>query len=322
MPTISVIVPVYKAEQYLVRCVDSILNQTLSDLEIILVNDGSPDNCGAICDEYAKKDNRIKVIHRENGGASAAKNSGLEIATGEYIGFVDADDHIHPQMYELLYYYAVTDGSDMVTTEREPPIRKEHFDPVVDGADREIVLPDEALAQFYQKYYGRLWMSYQIKLFHHDIFKNLRFREGIISEDCDLLPLTVRRAHQITIIPLELYSYTLSEGSVMRSGFSEKRYDSIGVWMRYVQFFHEQKLMDQRDYYASQYLYTLVAFYEKTKKEHPEYMKIFRRYIAEFKSFRPWIRKHCGFSTLQRLLLELFPAVPAAAVRLHHFLTR
>ena len=115
MPTISVIVPVYKAEAYLHRCVESIRNQTFYDLEIILVDDGSPDNCGAICDEYAKIDSRIKVIHKENGGASTARNWGLEIATGEYIGFVDSDDYIHPQMYQLLYYYMKKDGSDIVS---------------------------------------------------------------------------------------------------------------------------------------------------------------------------------------------------------------
>ena len=322
MPTISVIVPVYKAEQYLVRCVESIRNQTFSDLEIILVDDGSPDNCGAICDEYARKDSRIKVIHRKNGGASAAKNSALEIACGEYIGFVDSDDHIHPQMYELLYYYAVTDNSDLVSTEKDPPIRKDVFDPVVDGADREIVTAEEVLAQFYQKYYGKLWMSYQIKLFHRSVFQNLRFRECIISEDCDLIPLSVRKAHQITIIPLELYSYTLSEGSVMRSGFSEKRYDSIGVWKRYVKFFYDEHLDYQKDYYATIYLYTVMEFYEKTKVHHPEYMGTFRKYIDEYKEFRPWLRKNCRFSKVQRGLLEAFPAMPELALKLYHYLTR
>ncbi|OUQ56652.1 hypothetical protein B5E58_10530, partial [Tyzzerella sp. An114] len=91
---ISVIVPIYNVEKYLNRCVDSIINQTYKNLEIILVDDGSPDNCGKICDEYAKKDNRIKVVHKENGGVSSARNVGLNIATGDYIGFVDGDDWI------------------------------------------------------------------------------------------------------------------------------------------------------------------------------------------------------------------------------------
>lgn len=99
MPTISIIVPVYNVEAYLCRCIDSILAQTFTDFELILVDDGSPDNCSSICDEYAKKDSRIVVVHKENGGLSDARNTGLDIAKGEYIGFVDSDDFIHPQTY-------------------------------------------------------------------------------------------------------------------------------------------------------------------------------------------------------------------------------
>ena len=99
---ISVIVPIYKVEKYLRKCVESILSQTHTNLEIILVDDGSPDNCGAICDEYAKQDARIKVIHKPNGGLSDARNAGLDIMTGEYVAFVDSDDWIGPRMYETL----------------------------------------------------------------------------------------------------------------------------------------------------------------------------------------------------------------------------
>ena len=103
MKRISVIVPVYKVEEYLDRCVSSIVNQTYRDLEIILVDDGSPDQCSAMCDIWAQKDNRIRVIHKENGGVSSARNAGLRIAKGEWISFIDSDDWIHPQFFEILY---------------------------------------------------------------------------------------------------------------------------------------------------------------------------------------------------------------------------
>ena len=99
---ISVIIPIYNVEKYLNKCIDSIINQTYKNLEIILVDDGSPDNCPQICDEYAKKDNRIKVIHKKNGGVSSARNVGLINSTGNYIGFIDPDDYIEPIMYEKL----------------------------------------------------------------------------------------------------------------------------------------------------------------------------------------------------------------------------
>lgn len=113
MPLVSIIVPVYKTEQYIKECVDSILNQTLKDIEIILVDDGSPDNCPNICDDYAKQDNRIVVIHKLNGGLSSARNEALKVAKGDYIGFVDSDDFIEATMYEELYNSAVKNKSDI-----------------------------------------------------------------------------------------------------------------------------------------------------------------------------------------------------------------
>ena len=112
-PLISVIVPIYKVEEYLYKCVKSILAQTYTNLEIILVDDGSPDNCPAICDEFAAKDSRVTVVHKKNGGVSSARNVGLDTATGEYIGFVDGDDYIEPTMYETLYKYIVDNNTDV-----------------------------------------------------------------------------------------------------------------------------------------------------------------------------------------------------------------
>ena len=103
MCKVSVVVPIYNVEKYIKQCVVSIRNQTLEDIEIILVDDGSPDNCPQICDEYKKLDNRIKVVHKKNGGLSSARNAGMRVATGEYIGFVDSDDYIEVDMYEKMY---------------------------------------------------------------------------------------------------------------------------------------------------------------------------------------------------------------------------
>ena len=112
-PTISIIVPVYKVEAYLDRCVQSILNQTFSDFELILVDDGSPDRCGQMCDAYAQGDRRVRVIHKKNGGLSDARNAGIDAARGEYLGFVDSDDEIAPDMYESLLQNLVHEKADM-----------------------------------------------------------------------------------------------------------------------------------------------------------------------------------------------------------------
>lgn len=117
MLKVSIIVPIYKVEKYLRQCIDSIINQSLKDIEIILVDDGSPDNCPKICDDYKKIDSRIKVIHKKNGGLSSARNAGMKIATGEYIGFVDSDDYIEHDMYEKMYYTAKEHDVDFVMSD-------------------------------------------------------------------------------------------------------------------------------------------------------------------------------------------------------------
>lgn len=114
MPELSIIVPVYKVENYLPRCIESILAQTFTDFELILIDDGSPDRCGEICDEYAAKDSRIVVIHQKNQGVSAARNAGLDAARGTYLGFVDSDDWIEPEMYQEMLHAAKSKGVDLV----------------------------------------------------------------------------------------------------------------------------------------------------------------------------------------------------------------
>lgn len=313
MPKVSVIVPVYKVEPYLRECVESILAQTLEDIEIILVDDGSPDNCGAICDEYAAKDSRITVIHKKNGGLSDARNAGLDIAVGDYIGFVDSDDWIYPKMYEVLYRCAEEDGSGMVTFAGFQKCGPEEPE---NASSREIVSAETVLAQFHQCYYNRIWTTVQTKLYQRSVFEKLRFTKGIIYEDQDILPQSILLAERVSILPFSMYYYRLSQGSIMRSAFSAKRYVKLDIWQHYLTFFHEQGLEDQRDYYAAAYLYQATAFYRMTEKNYPELMGQFRPYLRKYRRIRPWLRKNCSLSILQRFLLEIFPAIPGLAERL------
>ena len=187
--TISVIVPVYNSEKYLKRCIDSILNQTYKAIELILVDDGSPDNCGKICDEYAKKDKRVRVIHKTNAGVSAARNSGLEIASGNYATFVDSDDYIEPEMYGNMMEKVHQYNCDVVMC-----------DCIKDFTDHSEIYTHDIRAGFYDKeqlvneYYPHLLMMENVEypatisnwliLFNRNKLGNLRYVVGVrYSED-------------------------------------------------------------------------------------------------------------------------------------------
>ena len=179
---ISVIVPVYKVEEYLCRCVDSIINQTYKNLEIILVDDGSPDSCGRICDEYAEKDSRIKVIHKENGGLSSARNAGLDIATGDYIGFVDSDDFIDAEMYSMLYEMIKNADVEISGVNGRSFVEEEHLLPYIAG--RKNISKEQSCEEAIKGLLLRTFNSSVCsKLFLGSLFKSRRFEIGKLSED-------------------------------------------------------------------------------------------------------------------------------------------
>ena len=210
-PKISVIVPVYKVEPYLRKCLDSIVNQTYRNLEIILVDDGSPDNCGAICDEYAAKDQRVRVIHKANGGLSSARNAALEIATGAYIGFVDSDDWIEVKMFEVLLSGLQTAGADISVCghyEEYKSHRKEFTWPKQLVLDKERAL--EKLLQNDQMK-NLVWD----KLFCRNLFDNIRFPEGKTFEDMAIMHWLFLQAEKVVCLPNALYHYLQRSGSIV-----------------------------------------------------------------------------------------------------------
>lgn len=179
MPLISVIIPVYKVEKYLNRCVDSVLNQTFRDLEVILVDDGSPDRCPQICDAYAKKDNRVRVIHKENGGLSDARNSGIDIATGQFLAFVDSDDWLRNDIYEFAMNLQRKYQADIV----EFGIRRVVNELEVIDEDNNVPTNTyvctgiQMLPRIYQDNLGGSIVACN-KLYAKSVFRRLRFERG------------------------------------------------------------------------------------------------------------------------------------------------
>ena len=209
---ISVIVPVYKVEEYLNRCVDSIINQTYKNLEIILVDDGSPDNCGKICDDYAKHDKRIKVIHKKNGGLSDARNAGLDIAKGKYIGFVDSDDYISENMYEILYKELVKNKADISIC------KYIYFKNIIPEftTDYEITSYTniEAILELIKIKQRKIQDYAWNKLYKRKLFKKIRYPKNFVFEDIGTTYLLFYEAKKIINIDCILYAYYDNSNSI------------------------------------------------------------------------------------------------------------
>jgi len=230
LPTISVIVPIYNTEKYLPRCIDSILAQTFTDFELILVDDGSPDNSGAICDEYAAKDARIHVIHQENQGVSAARNAGIDWAfansNSKCIGFIDSDDWVHPRFLELMYQ-GITQFNVNIAQCRYIPTDGTKEAPEVKGAMK-VITP----AEHFRDYYSG---SVADKLFARECWEKMRFPVGqIYGEDVAAWYKILFAETHIALIDEIIYFYYQREGSAMRSDWTPKYLSRINTWNRII----------------------------------------------------------------------------------------
>ncbi len=210
-PLISVIIPVYRTEPFLRQCLDSVVGQTYERLEIILVDDGSPDGCPAICDAYAARDRRIKVLHRKNAGVSAARNAGLAAAGGSWIGWVDSDDWIEPETFALMAEGALTYGADVVVCGRVEEFRG-HRLPRSWGK-RELLGRTDALAALLEN--GSIQNFLWDKLWKRELFRGLSFPEGRNYEDIALTGQLFERAEAVLFLPELCYHYRQRPGSIV-----------------------------------------------------------------------------------------------------------
>lgn len=223
---ISVIVPVYNVEKYLEKCIKSITNQTYHNLEIILVNDGSQDKSGKICDFWAQKDSRIKVIHKENGGLSDARNVGIKIATGEYIGFVDSDDYINPNFYEILMTNMNRYKADISACSIRKFSEEEVLDESLSLNEKVYTfITEEALSDLIDE--NILNQTVWNKLYKREVINDIYFEFGKIHEDVFWTYQVFGNAKKVVYINQELYYYLQRSGSIMNGQFSIARIDSL-----------------------------------------------------------------------------------------------
>lgn len=262
---LSIITPVYNSEPYLDYCVNSILNQTFHDFELILVDDGSSDRSGFLCDEYALKDSRIKVIHQTNQGQAAARNVALDIAQGEYIGFVDSDDYIHPQMMDILLTNAKQHAASIsVACSKTVSVRSLY--PPVDYVDTKSYIGSDFFRRSLLNDTGtKPWILCN-KIFHRDCFQSLRLPAGRIYEDNSVVYKLLYEAHKVVDCDVVLYYYFQTQESTMRKAFSVKNLDWLKVLEEMIPYFEEKQDAILVDKLNRSYLFSLTDLYQKVRK--------------------------------------------------------
>lgn len=243
MPAISVIVPVYKVEDCLPACVESILAQSFRDFELILVDDGSPDRCGEICDAYAESDPRVRVIHQENQGLSGARNSGMDVAQGEYITFIDSDDLVTKDCLAVFYSVIREHDADIVTG-LSYDFPDGHLPESFYVHEQRVPSCDvfEGKAASLEHYAGnwKLSVSAATKLFSRELIRDMRFPVGRVHEDQAFVPPAYYQSRKVVYIDTSVYYYRVRQGSITHQSFSLKRYDDLWAVEQCIRFFEER----------------------------------------------------------------------------------
>lgn len=299
---ITVVVPVYKVEKHLNKCVESIVNQSYKKLEIILVDDGSPDNCGAMCDDMAKKDSRIKVIHKSNGGLSDARNAGIEAASGEYLMFVDSDDYIDETMCEKLYNSLINNNADLsicnvqFVYEQSAPVTE--CDNMFDG-----VLTQDEFWDKVESSFSRSWIIACNKLYKKRIFNKIRYPKGMLNEDEAILHKIIYEVKYIATVNEPLYFYLQREDSITHYNRGVKNLDWIKCYFDRALFFNEYYPYDKRiQYCLSCSLIRLYAcldrlpYNKETKVAYQGIFSIYRNVWKKTKHYKYSLAYRCYFS--------------------------
>lgn len=277
---VSIIVPIFKVERYLQQCIDSICSQTYAQLEILLIDDGSPDRCGKICDSNAMKDSRIKVVHKENGGLSSARNVGIDLARGEYIAFVDADDTIHPKFIEILVELCRQYDCDIAQCD---------YLVVTEGSVKLPLNPKQSICLYNNRQVihelssGNNNVKYSIacnKLYKNKLFDNLRYPLSRIHEDEFTTYLLLWKAKKIVVTNQYLYYYFRRVTSITGKQFSIKRLDALDALRERLDFLKKNNFREEYVDTLKTMLY-LIDKYCKLLKSIAECENIYKKLLKE-----------------------------------------
>lgn len=261
MAEISIIVPVYQAERYIHECIGSILSQTFVDFELLLVDDGSPDNCLAICREYAARDSRVRVFHQENQGQSAARNFALTQALGQWICYVDSDDAIHPQMLERLYRATQESGApiSMCGSVAGETISESFFAPC-QGQWTAEVMEENRLAELFDAGSYPGWVVWG-KLIRKEIVESYPMAQGRIYEDNEAVCHWICQAGTLAVMPDPMYFYRTNPNSTTQKAFSRKRLDYLWALERIIRFYGEMGYLTLQQRFCGLYADAAADYY-------------------------------------------------------------
>ena len=311
MSIISIIVPIYNGEKYLEECIDSILKQTFKDYELILVNDGSTDNSLKICKDYSKRDKRIKIIDKNNGGASEARNAGIDIAKGDYIGCVDSDDVIHPQMYEILYNKIIEYNADIAICNYIKIYNDKYKIKDINNdniKNIKVYNKIEALYELYTDKEGAFIGPWQ-KIYKKKIFENIRYEVGRINEDKLISHRILYNSNKTIYIDLILYYYIQRKNSVTNSPFRKQNLDYIYALRDAMIFFYELKL-DLKYKAEREYIYFLFKYYYRAKKELDNIEPSLKQVRNDFKEVLKYCLNSPHYSKKEKISWIIFAYTP------------
>ena len=308
MAAISVIVPVYKVESYLHRCVGSILAQSFSDFELILVDDGSPDRCPQLCDEYARQDRRIHVIHQENGGLSAARNAGIDWvfqnSQSLWLAFVDSDDWVSPDYLRLLYQAAAETGCRLSACGLARTAGEE-LPPATQGAIRKLRAEDYYCSK---TIHGGVTAVAWNKLYHRSLFENLRYPPGKLHEDEFTTYLAVYEAGEVAVVAENLYAYYQNPQGIMLSSWSPRRLDLLEAVQEQIAFAQAHGHRALLGKAVEQYLYSAYGQLKTViEGRQNAYVSLLRRHLRKALALE---RKYRFFSRDRDILWAYEQAYP------------
>ena len=311
---ISIIIPIYKVERYLERCINSVLLQSFSNIEIILVDDGSPDNCGKICDDFASRDPRIVVIHKQNGGLSSARNAGIDIAKGDYLMFIDSDDYVEPDFCEKAYR-CVTDNNVLCASFGY----FEHWSDRTDEfhtSEAKLISANDAIKKLITRddvIFNFAWN----KIYHKSLFKNIRYPEGRYYEDQGTTYKLFDAAKNIYIAPTMLYHYNRRQETITQAlGIEQTRdpkilNDIFDLWCERLAFV-ERKYPDLKNSVLNQIVGVIVrSFNVLTWKndrvlitKFEQFLNINKQEITSLSINSKWLKLYYSCFNLYRFVIK------------------